>query len=119
MTRLVQHRRGRLGQQDLGDAVDETRAASRSPSPAARAGILTAVVLAILLAMDLAYGTGPVLAAVAPAAGVAAQSAVLSLALGIIGIQARSGGRYGLLRLESVLIVATYAAAVAVLVRAA
>jgi cation:H+ antiporter len=78
-----------------------------------------AVNMAILLAMDLAYGTGPVLAAVAPAAGVAAQFAVLSLALGIIGIQARSGGRYGLLRLESVLIVATYAAAVAVLVRAA
>jgi cation:H+ antiporter len=74
--------------------------------------------MTILLAMDLAYTPGPVLADVSPAAVLAAQFAVVALALGIVGIQARSGGRYGLLRIESLLILATYAAGAVVLARA-
>jgi len=74
--------------------------------------------MTVLLAMDLAYAPGPVLAAVAPAAALAAQFAVIAMALGIVGIQARSGGRYGLLRIESLLILATYVAGAMLLARA-
>lgn len=73
--------------------------------------------MAILLPMDPAYTPGPVLATVSPAAALAAQFAVVALALGIVGIQARSGGRHGLLRLESLLILAIYVGAMVVLAR--
>jgi cation:H+ antiporter len=67
--------------------------------------------MCILLAMDIAYRKGPVLAHVSRDHVLSAQLAVLAVALGMLGILARRGQRLGLVRIESVLIVLTYAGA--------
>jgi len=63
----------------------------------------------VLLAMDLAYLPGPLLAAVSDSHGLSAQFAGLALALGMMGILGRSGRLVALVRLESVGILAAYA----------
>lgn len=67
--------------------------------------------MCILLAMDVAYVRGPVLAHVSQDHVLSAQLAVLAVSLGMLGILARRGQRLGLVRIESVLIVLTYAGA--------
>lgn len=68
--------------------------------------------MCILLAMDVTYRSGPVLAHVSPEHALSAQFAVLAIALGMLGIIARKGQRLGPLRIESLLIVLTYFGAV-------
>jgi cation:H+ antiporter len=63
----------------------------------------------VLLPMDLAYLPGAVLTSVSGAQGIAAQFAVLALALGMLGILGRTGRLVALVRLESVGILAAYA----------
>lgn len=65
--------------------------------------------MCVLLAMDLAYTRGPVLAYASQQHVVTAQLAVLAVALGMLGILARRGQRLGPLRIESLLIVLLYA----------
>lgn len=65
--------------------------------------------MCILFAMDLAYLRGPVLANVSTAHVLSAQLAVMAVALGVLGMLARRGQRLGMLRIESILIVMTYA----------
>ena len=67
--------------------------------------------MCVLLAMDLAYVRGPVLAHVSQQHLLSAQLAVLAIALGMLGLLARRGPRLGVVRIESVLIVLTYAGA--------
>ncbi len=74
--------------------------------------------MCILLAMDLAYRPGPVLAHASPEHAVSAQLAVLAIALAVLGLLARRGRPPGLVRIESVLIVLTYAGAAGVLASA-
>jgi cation:H+ antiporter len=71
--------------------------------------------MCILLAMDVAYRPGPVLAFASRDHVLSAQLAVLALALGMLGILARKGQRFGPVRIESVLIVLTYVGAAAML----
>ncbi len=67
--------------------------------------------MCILLAMDLAYRKGPLLAHVSHDHVLSAQLAVLAVALGMLGVLARRGQRLGIVRIESVLIILTYAGA--------
>jgi cation:H+ antiporter len=67
--------------------------------------------LCILFAMDIVYLDGPVLAQASREHLLSAQLAVLAIALGMLGILARRGQRLGILRIESMLIVLTYAGA--------
>jgi cation:H+ antiporter len=67
--------------------------------------------MCILLGMDLAYTDGPVLTHVAPDALLAAQFAMLAVALGILSILARAAHRIFVVRVESVLIILTYCGA--------
>lgn len=70
----------------------------------------------VLLPMDIAYLPGPVLAGVAPAHALTAQVAVLTLGLGMLGILGRAARRTGLVRLESLAILAAWLALAAYLV---
>jgi cation:H+ antiporter len=67
--------------------------------------------MCVLLAMDLAYTRGPLLAHVAPTHAVTAQFAVLSIAFAVLGILARGTRRLATFRIEAWLIVASYALA--------
>jgi cation:H+ antiporter len=67
--------------------------------------------MCVLLAMDLAYVRGPLLAHVSQQHLLSAQLAVLAISLGMLGLLARRGLRLGVVRIESVLIVLTYAGA--------
>ncbi len=67
--------------------------------------------MCVLLAMDLTYTRGPLLSHVSGAHVLSAYLAVLAIALGMLGILARRGQRIGIIRIESVLIVLTYAGA--------
>lgn len=73
--------------------------------------------MSVLFAMDVAYVEGPVLARVSPVAALTAHLAVLALALAMLAMFSRDSRRALPLRLESVLIVATYAGAAALLAR--
>jgi cation:H+ antiporter len=71
----------------------------------------------LLLAMDIAYQPGPLLASVTSTHAISAQFAILALALGILGILARAARRTMAVRLESVAILAAYAGLAWLLVR--
>jgi cation:H+ antiporter len=73
--------------------------------------------MCIILAMDLAYGGGPVLAAASAQHSLSGQMAVLTLALGVMGILARANRRIAVVRVESWLIVAVYLTVILLLVR--
>lgn len=75
--------------------------------------------MCILLAMDVAYRKGPVLAHVSRDHVLSALLAVLAVALGMLAVLARRGQRLGLVRIESVLIIITYAGAAWFLLRVA
>lgn len=64
--------------------------------------------MCVLFAMDLAYTGGPVLAAASSVHALTGQLAVLTIALGMMGIMARAQRRIGVVRAESLLIVAVY-----------
>jgi len=68
--------------------------------------------MCVLFAMDVAYVDGPVLAAASDAHVPSSQVAVLAMALGMMAILARSQRRPTLVRVESLLIVASVAGAV-------
>jgi cation:H+ antiporter len=72
--------------------------------------------MCVLFAMDLAYRGGPVLAAASPTHVLTGLFAVLTLALGVMGILARAQRRLGVVRVESLLIVAAYLTVLALLV---
>jgi len=71
----------------------------------------------VLLPVDLAYRRGPLLASVDGTHAISAQFAMLALALGILGILARAARRTMAVRVESVAILAAYAALALQLVR--
>jgi cation:H+ antiporter len=71
----------------------------------------------VLLPMDLAYRPGSVLGAVSATQAVSAWFAVLALALGMLGILGRAGRLLALVRVESLAILACYAALAWLLVR--
>jgi cation:H+ antiporter len=73
--------------------------------------------MCIILAMDVAYGGGPVLAAASAQHSLSGQMAVLTLALGVMGILARANRRIAVVRVESWLIVAVYLTVILLLVR--
>ena len=73
--------------------------------------------MCVLLGMDLAYPGAPVLASVSPSHILSAQVAVLCIALGTMGILARAQRRIGVVRVESLLIVAAYAGGAWLLIR--
>lgn len=73
--------------------------------------------MCVLAAMDLAYLPGPVLAAASAQHVVSAQLAVIATGLGVLAVVRRGRGRARGPRVESVLIVATYVAAVLLLAR--
>lgn len=75
--------------------------------------------MCILLAMDVAYRQGPVLAHASHDHILTAMLAVVATALGMLAILARRGQRLGVVRVESVLIVLTYAGALILLGTAA
>lgn len=67
--------------------------------------------LCVLLAMDIAYRKGPLLAQVSRDHALTAFFAVLAVAIGMLALLARRGQRLGVVRIESLLIIATYASA--------
>lgn len=71
--------------------------------------------MCILLAMDVAYRPGPVLAAASHDHLLSALFAVLVVALGMLGILARRGQHLGPVRIASVLVVLAYAGAMGLL----
>jgi cation:H+ antiporter len=73
--------------------------------------------MSVLFAMDVAYVDGPLLAHVAPAAALTAHLAVIALALAMLAMFSRDSRRALPLRLESLMIVVTYAGTVALLAR--
>jgi cation:H+ antiporter len=76
-----------------------------------------AVNMCVLAAMDAAYLPGPVLSAASPEHAISAQFAVLAIGLGVLAVARRARGTGGGPRVESVLIIATYVAAVLMLAR--
>ena len=68
--------------------------------------------MCILFAMDVADRRGPLLAHVSPQNVLTSELAVLATSLGMLGIFARRTRRIGPVRIESVLIVLTYAATI-------
>jgi cation:H+ antiporter len=72
--------------------------------------------MCVLFAMDVAYTGGPVLAAASRAHVVTGQLAVLTSALGMMGIMARAQRRIAVVRAESFFIVAVYVGALWLLV---
>lgn len=64
--------------------------------------------MCVLLAMDLAYLQGPVLAHASPANALVAQMAMLALAIGMLAVLARAGRRVSIAHVDSVLIVLVY-----------
>jgi len=73
--------------------------------------------MCVLLGMDLAYSSGPVLAHASRGHLVSAQLAVLAIGLGILAMLARQSRRLGRVRIESVLVVLAYAGAAWLLAR--
>ena len=73
--------------------------------------------MCVLFAADLAYLKGPILAAVSPEHPLTGLVAVLCIALGIMGILARSRQHPTLLRVESLMIVVAYAGGMILLAR--
>ncbi|HEU4532248.1 MAG TPA: hypothetical protein VFR59_13730 [Steroidobacteraceae bacterium] len=73
--------------------------------------------MCVLLGMDLASGSGPVLALASKDHLLSAQLAVLAIGLGIVAMMARRSRRFGPVRIESVLVVLTYAGAAWLLAR--
>jgi cation:H+ antiporter len=73
--------------------------------------------MSVLFAMDVAYVDGPLLAHVAPVAALTAHLAVIALALAMLAMFSRDSRRALPLRLESLMIVVTYAGTVALLAR--
>jgi cation:H+ antiporter len=73
--------------------------------------------MCVLLGMDLAYGSGPVLAHASKDHLLSAQLAVLAIGFGILAMLARRSRRLGPVRIESVLVVLTYLGAVWLLAR--
>ena len=73
--------------------------------------------MCVLLAMDLVYTRGPLLAQVSHDHVLSALLAVVAVALGMLGVLARRGQRLGIVRIESVLIVLVYLGAVWLLAR--
>ena len=71
--------------------------------------------MTILLAMDVAYAKGPVLAAASPDHARTALFAAIAVGFGLMAILARRGTRLASLRVESLAIVLSYAGAVWVL----
>jgi cation:H+ antiporter len=71
--------------------------------------------MCILLAMDVAYRGGSVLEHASQDHVLSALLALVATALGMLGILARRGQRFGSVRIESVLIVLTYAGALTLL----
>jgi cation:H+ antiporter len=71
--------------------------------------------MCILLAMDVAYRPGPVLAAASHDHLLSALFAVLVVALGMLGTLARRGQHLGPVRIASVLVVLAYAGAMGLL----
>jgi cation:H+ antiporter len=64
--------------------------------------------MCVLLAMDLAYLDGPVLSHVSPVNVLTAHLAVLAIALGMLAMLTRGAPRAWPIRIESLLVVATY-----------
>lgn len=64
--------------------------------------------MCVLVVMDVAYAGGPVLASVSPAQVLSGQVAMLTLALGVMGILARAQRRIAVVRVESLFIVMAY-----------
>lgn len=64
--------------------------------------------MCVLLAMDVAYRQGPVLAHASPVNIMVAQFAILSLAIGILAVLARAGRRASIAHIDSVLIILIY-----------
>lgn len=73
--------------------------------------------MCVLLGMDLAYSSGPVLAHASRDHLLSAQLAVLAIGLGILATLAPRSLRLGPVRIESLLVVLTYAGAAWLLVR--
>jgi cation:H+ antiporter len=73
--------------------------------------------MCVLLAMDLAYAGGPLLAEVSLDHVATAQLATLSIAFGVLGIMSRLERRSAVTRFGSVLIIACYAGGVWLLAR--
>jgi cation:H+ antiporter len=73
--------------------------------------------MCVLLGMDLAYGSGPVLAHASKDHLLSAQLAVLAIGFAILAMLARRSRRLGPVRIESVLVVLTYLGAVWLLAR--
>ena len=73
--------------------------------------------MCVLLGMDLAYGSGPVLAHASKDHLLSAQLAILAIGLGIVAMLARRSRRFGPVRIESMLVVLTYAGAAWLLAR--
>jgi cation:H+ antiporter len=76
----------------------------------------SAINMCILFAMDVAYAGESVLAAAATTHVQTGLAAVLVLGLGTMGILARAQRRFGVLRVESLFIVAVYVAMLSVLI---
>lgn len=72
--------------------------------------------MCIIFAMDVTYAGGPVLAAVSPQHAFSAQAAVLTVALGVMGMLARAQRRIAVARVESLLIVGAYLTLISLLV---
>ncbi len=68
--------------------------------------------MAILLAMDIAYTPGPVLAVASQDHVQTAMFAIAAVGLGLLGILARRGQRFSALRIESIALVLAYGGAV-------
>jgi cation:H+ antiporter len=73
--------------------------------------------MCVLFAMDVVYVGGPVLASASTTHVLTGLCAVLTLALGVMGILARAQRRIGVVRVESLLIVAVYAGVLWLLIR--
>ena len=73
--------------------------------------------MCVLLAMDLAYRSGPVLAHASRDHLLSAQLAVLAIGLGVLAMLGRRSRRLGPVRIESVLVVLAYAGAAWLLAR--
>jgi hypothetical protein len=71
--------------------------------------------MVILLAMDVAYTKGPVLAAASEVHASTALFAAIAVGFGLMAILARRGTRIASVRVESVAILLSYAGAVWVL----
>jgi cation:H+ antiporter len=68
--------------------------------------------MCLLLAMDVVYLKGPLLADVSPANALVAHLAVLSLSIGVLAVLARAGRHTAIAQVDSILIIGVYAGSV-------